>query len=482
MIKIKDLKCSGFVLVLIMVVLLMSSCGKLDKQINKKEGTINAKGGSSSNVLWERLEGGGINGDLESRGNDVAIDQNGNTYVIGEFIGSMFVVKYDQFGNKLWENFVQPPTSGRVQGIKIKIGPNGAVYALGHRQMDVVTFSNEKQDILCVKYHPIGGHEEGRVKYSGMSRSSTASPSDMAIDANGNVFITGSVGIDKDRDGKIDDRRFLTLKYNHLLQFEWDKIVRQGGSGVAIGIDSTQNIYVSGISGSALTLSDILTVKYGNNGTELWRQVYSSAALYTSDKPLCLTIDKFDNVYVVGEIVGPIPWPPVPTQHVITLKYNSFGVLSWTKLTPVMDLHGHAVGIDVANTGDVYLSYDRYLQPNYERRLVKYSATGVQVWEKKVTTFYGPVFYEGVDELPVRVVNGNRQGTVHYIYTLGKGDGDYSFVAKYAQNGELIWQSKFADGMDGYPIAMEYDEVNGEGPFVTGIAHPGLIKTVKYVD
>jgi beta-propeller repeat-containing protein len=90
----------------------------------------------------------------------------------------------------------------------------------------------------------------------------------LAVDNSGNVYVAGySLG-----SGTIVD--YATVKYNSVGQQEW--VARYNGSGSgddwlnAMTIDAFGNVYVTGSSGTADSLSDCTTIKYNSAGQELW--------------------------------------------------------------------------------------------------------------------------------------------------------------------------------------------------------------------
>jgi hypothetical protein len=69
--------------------------------------------------------------------------------------------------------------------------------------------------------------------------------------------------------------------------------------GTAIPVDQANNFYVTGFSPGTNTSNNIVTIKYDNNGNQLWVQSYSSPgggnALANA-----IAVDSLGNVYVTG--------------------------------------------------------------------------------------------------------------------------------------------------------------------------------------
>jgi uncharacterized delta-60 repeat protein len=151
----------------------------------------------------------------------------------------------------------------------------------------------------------------------------------LAVDSLGNVFVAGSsVG----NQGELNTDMFI---------LKWDKDGRESAFWVydgnpqtdgpdvatAIGIDSSDNVYVTGVSvaenGPGL---DYLTLKLNKGGLfYVWTKRWSSpgqAPLANDDHPTALAIDNNGNVIVTG-------YSPTAGQayDFVTLKYSPAGVI-----------------------------------------------------------------------------------------------------------------------------------------------------------
>jgi hypothetical protein len=70
-------------------------------------------------------------------------------------------------------------------------------------------------------------------------------------------------------------------------------------SATAIVVDRAQNIYVTGFSSETNSYTNIVTLKYDNNGNQLWLQSYSSPGGGNA-APNAIAVDGNGNVYVAG--------------------------------------------------------------------------------------------------------------------------------------------------------------------------------------
>jgi len=105
-------------------------------------------------------------------------------------------------------------------------------------------------------------------------------------------------------------------------------VARYNGPGndydaaVAIVLDSSGNVYVTGESVSLATGSDYLTIKYNSSREEEWVARYDRGL---SDAATAMAIDSSGNVYVTGQ-----SWSAKTSEYdYATVKYNADGQEQW---------------------------------------------------------------------------------------------------------------------------------------------------------
>ncbi|MEP7146661.1 MAG: SBBP repeat-containing protein, partial [bacterium] len=95
----------------------------------------------------------------------------------------------------------------------------------------------------------------------------------MIADNMGNVYVTGySIGNSTGKD-------FVTVKYNSDGSQQWaerynNDIDNGDDIAKAIAVDASGNVYVTGYSFSSKSLDDYITIKYSQFGKVLWKSKY----------------------------------------------------------------------------------------------------------------------------------------------------------------------------------------------------------------
>ena len=172
--------------------------------------------------------------------------------------------------------------SGNEDARAIAIDSQGNVYVTGFSGGDYAT----------VKYDA-NGNQLWVARYNGSANSQDKAEA-LAVDSQGNVYVTGaSYG-----DGTNMD--YATVKYdangNQLWVARYNEPSDADDFATALAVDSQGSVYVTGFSGDP---SDYATVKYDANGNQLWVARYNGAS-NGEDVATALTVDSQGNVYVTG--------------------------------------------------------------------------------------------------------------------------------------------------------------------------------------
>jgi uncharacterized delta-60 repeat protein len=290
----------------------------------------------------------------------------------------------------------------------------------------------------------------------------------MRLDNEGNIIVTGT------SPGKIE-----TMKYNPSGMLLWQRSIegRHYELEKGICIDADNNIYVIGNSPEGRgALTDLALVKYSPAGTEEWVRHFDvpeeSFELASS-----VAADEAGNVYVTGTST-------ILNQRMVmvTLKYNSSGVLEWSGIVDGNDKvnnSGRAVNVD--SKGNVIVTGMRTEEHRLSERhslvdyvIVKYSPDGELIWDRR---FYPD---EPSEEF-VRAALVDRDDNIYVtgISTRASG-GTYFLTVKYTPEGMNEWWKFYApaSGEASFPSRMVLD--NSGSCYITGLAQNKGCALVKY--
>jgi hypothetical protein len=171
---------------------------------------------------------------------------------------------------------------------------------------------------------------------------------------------------------------YATIKYSNSGVPVWTN--RYGGPGnstdeaVALAVDSTGNIFVTGDSVGTASGADYLTIKYSPSGIPLWTNRYTSSGART-DIASGVAVDLSGNVFVTGYSPG------VSGSDYVTIAYSNAGVPFWTnRCSAVSKPVGIAVDKygNVLVTGPVTVKYYSSLQPFLT--VQSYNSRAVLTW------------------------------------------------------------------------------------------------------
>lgn len=277
--------------------------------INGVEDFFIAKYDASGNVVWAHSIGGAGT----DKGNSIATDANGSSYVTGYFnstsltFGSdtlinkgsddIFIVKYNAGGNVIWANRAGGTSDDQASSISTDSAGNSYVTGYFHSQSiafgpDTLINTNNSADVFIVKYDPAGNAAWAK-KAGGTNYDYGSS---IAVSANGNSYFTGyfqspalTFGSDSlnniSSSGSAD---IFILKYNTAGNVIWAKSAGGWGSDYGTGIktDDFNNVYLTGyFDSSVLTIGSDTLNNYGNKDI-LITKIFEC---YTTDTTLNIT-------------------------------------------------------------------------------------------------------------------------------------------------------------------------------------------------
>lgn len=265
-----------------------------------------AKYDSSGTIQWARSSDGG---NLYSEGRTVAVDESGNSYIAGTYIGTgfsigtiklplvehfvgTFVAKYDANGNVIWAQWIDGP--GVDQPYAITTDNAGTLYLTGTSTSGGISFSDG-----YILESPLQGYNfpfliqltatsGSRVRATSLK--GYAAGTGICLDASGNIYLTGYLFGDTIRMGNTTvtggPGNAFIARYTNSGSAVW-ALGTTGGDmafGPAIGAGADGNLYLAGqFSGGTLQIgsatltnngigsnSNMFAASVDTNGNLLW--------------------------------------------------------------------------------------------------------------------------------------------------------------------------------------------------------------------
>jgi hypothetical protein len=323
----------------------------------------------------QRYDGPANNWDIATA---IALDDFGNVFITGtshNISGNDFAtIKYNTYGVRLWVQRYRGPGNGDNGATSIITDHSGNVYVTGYSMG-----SGSGYDYATIKYNT-NGVQQWVQRYNGTGNSYDYVHA-LTIDVFGNTYITGSSL------GNGGDNDYATIKYDTYGIQKWVKRYNGSGNGndnaAAIAIDAFGNVFITGWSTGPDGYHDFATIKYGQSGDQQWVQRYHGPG-NGNDEAVAIAVDISDNAIVTGYSRG-----NGTDYDYTTIQYNIVGTQQWVqRYNGPKDSSDFATALVVDGPGNVYVTgYSMGAGTFYDFATVKYNINGVQLW---VQRYNGP--------------------------------------------------------------------------------------------
>ncbi|MBI2271721.1 MAG: SBBP repeat-containing protein [Bacteroidetes bacterium] len=421
-------------------------------------------------IVWGQpycqwTKGYGLAKDEQSRG--ISVDNNGNVYSVGHFssptitFGSttlvnvsstgtsdVFIVKHDSCGNVVWAKHAGDQNYDD-RGTAIITDKSGNVYLTGAYYSYYIKFGTDSLSNNGTGWstYLVKLNSAGTVIWAkGLDASGSVYPSDLAIDKNGDIYMSGYYLSDS---------------------------VKFGGIKIT-GNTSDYSSFLAKFSSSGNAISVKSITGYGNN------QINSIATDTTGN--VIIAGYYSDSLKVDSQILN-----GQPNLNMFFAKFNPAGTLSWAKSVGD-NYNDEATGVTTDKAGNIYLTgyfqSDSVTFDNIKLVLIKftswgngflakYDGAGNALWAKRIgglTDDYGKsvvinkngdVFVGGRFKSTSITIDGITLNNI-----TGTNTTSDIFLAKYNSNGQLKW-AKSAGGPGDDAIDKLALGTNGI-PYITG--------------
>lgn len=471
--------------------------------------------------VWQARYSTGVNSNYQALLPMLAIDDAGNVIVAGNSWGEdnsfdLVTVKYNSRGRQLWDKRYNHIRASDEIFVDLAVDLEGNIIVVGN------CWHQDGSQGVTVKYDSMGSRQW--VSPYPEAENADGSIVDMAVDASGNVIVTG-------HDDHLNiESACRTIKYNANGRPIWDIKYESVASSWydinALVVDSKDHIILAGIESVPTLGTNYKTIKYNEAGNCLWEAVFEGPEYQfdtPSDRVTDLSLDQNDNIIVIGYSDLEMWY-----SDWITIKYDGSGNKVWTAQhdgSEGSDVETSAVVVD--GLGQVYVTgFSCTDEKGYDYHTVKYDMVGAEEWivsydglgssedmaEAMTIDAAGNIYATGCsyctgshyDITTVKYdIGGNLLWAVRYngpgnsndwaksIALDSKGNivisgtcedlswnGDYTTI-KYDANGNMLWQAHY-DGPahgDDYTSAMIID--SNDNILVTGYSTGSEIGTLK---
>ena len=409
----------------------------------------------------------------------IAVDKIGNVYVAGSIYrgtSGIFIslTKYDTDGKIQWIN--EYSGIGDDGAAAIVLDTSGNIFVTGYSSHGS-GITND--DIVTIKYNPSGDTLWVRHYSSPGNRVDRAFA--LAIDTAGNAYVGGY--LNSKSYGNVYGNDYITIKYSPDGMELWaSKLDFLDASITDMTVDMDGNVYVTGTALDSNAVShDYITVKYNSSGDSLWLKHYKGLGTDPSNKATAIAIDESGNVYVTGFSTGSTGY-----YDYATIKYNTDGVEQWVRRFdgPIGE-DDKAVGIAVDKNQNVYVTGEVSVQSGVtylkDFATIKYSSKGDSLWTK----YYNGPAYSSDSPVGISIDMENNIYVTGASYDYGANFStnlDYATI-KYNSNGDSLWVKRYdAADLDDTPQAMTVDKSGNV--YVTGLSYKSYDSagsvTIKY--
>lgn len=320
------------------------------------------------------------------RVNAIKCDATGNSYVVGQFFGTIdidpgvgvtnltsagerdfYLAKYDVNKNLVWGFKIGGTTADIANGVTLDASGNIFVVGVFGNTVDFDPGAGTSNLVangfalngFVAKYSNAGAFMAAYNVGFGGTAGSGSSAKDIGIDNSGNFFITGTFygTVDLNSGAAVNNvtatgsNAYFVSKFNSAGTFLFGfKLDYTGGSGLglAMAVLPTGDFYLTGVFGgttdfdpsasvfnlTALGTDDAFLVKYTSVGSFAWAFKLGAAGL---DCSKAVTVDAAGNVYITGEFTSGFDFDPgagifnlsASQDDAFVAKYTSSGTFSW---------------------------------------------------------------------------------------------------------------------------------------------------------
>ncbi len=311
-------------------------------------------------------------GDFTDKFTCTVADNSGNVYIGGYTVepgsnSNYLITKFNAAGSLIWKRVYNAPGNGPDAVKEIALDPSGNVIVTGYGNN--ISVGN---DFWTMKFSSSGDSLWSRY-FNDASFNQYDEPNGLAIDAAGNIIVTG----DSDSDPTSGlDKDYLTVKYDANGNLQWS--VKYDGIG---GLDRAEDVAIT--TGGLIVVTgrsdnggddDFVTIAYNASGVQQWISTIDNGG---TDRATAIDADNVGGVVVVGRSDNG------GNDDFLTIKYTNTGAITWSKFFDFVE-DDRAELVEIATNGDIIVAGrsdgNATALINWNYRIVAYNSASTQLW------------------------------------------------------------------------------------------------------
>lgn len=395
---------------------------------------------------------------------DIKTDISGNTYVTGYsytilgLLKAAVTISYDPNGNQRWRSEYNQLFDDEATALVLD-NDQQYLYVAGSSNGLLGILPS---DFLIIKYRASDGMQMWARTYS-QSLLGDDKAIALVVDSHNNPVITG---ISQGFLLLLTPYDYATVKFDENGNQLWVRRYNGPGNGedkpTDIAVDSQDNIIVTGGSAGSTSGEDFATLKYNSSGSEVWVQRYDGPG-NNEDRAYAIVVDNSDNIAVTGSSTG-----SGSGLDYATMKYSSSGSQMWLqRYNGPGNNEDRAYAIVVDNSDNIIITGFSRLGATPESEdytTIKYNNVGIQQWVNRYNgtgSNQDRAYAIVVDNSDNILVTGSSRSSG------AAGTEDYATL-KYSNSGTQVWVTRYngTGNNDDRAYAIVVD--NSDNIYVTG--------------
>lgn len=310
---------------------------------------------SSAGVLQWATTYNGTGNSFDS-GKFIVNDGSNNVYITGGSYNAsgnfdFVTIKYSPTGAQQWVSLYDYSAGLDDAGINIATMTSNVVVT------GAVTSSTNNYKVATLTYAQSTGSLTATNVGTATTTSSITAVTDLGKDVSGNIYIVGSTYVSGQNQNyyvqKLSNSLATIWTYTYNSASNLDDIAR------GVGIDASNNVYLTGYSTSSTQGRNITTVKLNSSGAQQWVQTINGTS-NGDDEGADMVIDATNNIYITGYTNS----STINKADYYTVKYNTAGTKIWDIQTDGNHLNDNATNMALDSLNNVIITGQSETAPN----------------------------------------------------------------------------------------------------------------------